>query len=215
MCVSTEAPSIEQVTNDNFTAVAGRWTVLDVLQNDKIASAGGGSIKLASQPRSGRAKVAGAVISYLPKAGALGIDSFNYTYVAKAETNNTAMVTLNITAGSCSQNMCGLNKAAGECDTATGRCVCPVGSRLEPVFAPNPSKPARNVTPEVRMTAARAHAYILLGALTFYWKHASNHMTVTFIMTEFCMWHSLLLCCCRCLLAATSSHLQAPLKCQG
>ncbi|WIA07906.1 hypothetical protein OEZ85_007385 [Tetradesmus obliquus] len=54
-----------------------------------------------------------------------------------------------VAAGSCSQIMCGLNKAAGDCDAATGRCNCPIGSRLEPVFAANPSVPARNVTPEV------------------------------------------------------------------
>uniref|UniRef100_A0A383VBW2 Uncharacterized protein n=1 Tax=Tetradesmus obliquus TaxID=3088 RepID=A0A383VBW2_TETOB len=45
--------------------------------------------------------------------------------------------------------MCGMNRAAGDCDAATGRCNCPAGSGLEAGFVPNPSVAARNITPEV------------------------------------------------------------------
>ncbi|WIA19215.1 hypothetical protein OEZ85_003856 [Tetradesmus obliquus] len=146
-CVSIASPTAEQAVDDNFTVVAGRWAVLDVLKNDKTV--GGGLIELAPGLNAGQVTVAGGRIRYLPRAGSLGISSFNYTYVAKSGARSTAMVTVNITAGSCSPNMCGLNRATGDCDAATGRCNCPVGSRLEATFWVNPSVSARNLTPEV------------------------------------------------------------------
>uniref|UniRef100_A0A383VR73 Uncharacterized protein n=1 Tax=Tetradesmus obliquus TaxID=3088 RepID=A0A383VR73_TETOB len=79
----------------------------------------------------------------------LGVDSFNYTYVAGNGARSSATVTLNITAGSCSPNMCGLNKSAGDCDAVTGRCSCPAGSGLEAAFRANPSLSSRSITPRV------------------------------------------------------------------
>jgi hypothetical protein len=117
-CIPNELPFAEPMTADKFTVLAGQWANLDVLQNGASADAGGGSIELALQPKVGKAVVSGSVIRYLAKAGTLGIDSFNYTYVAKSGMRSTATVTLNITASSCSPNMCGLSRAAGECDAA-------------------------------------------------------------------------------------------------
>jgi hypothetical protein len=143
----TACVSIEQVAHDTFTAVAGHWTELDVLEINHVS--GVGQIELASQPQAGQAVVSQGVIRYLAKAGSLGVDSFNYTYVVNNTTRHTARVFVNITAGSCSQNMCGLNRAAGDCDATTGRCNCPAGSQLEATFLANPSVLARNVTPQV------------------------------------------------------------------
>jgi hypothetical protein len=136
--VSSKAPLVEQLSDDRSTVVAGRWTDLDVLQNDKV-DGGSGYIELASQPKNGQAVVAEGVVRYLAKAGTVGVDSFNYAYVVNNTTRSTARVFVNITAGSCSQNMCGLNRAAGDCDATTGRCLCPAGSQLEPTFIANPS----------------------------------------------------------------------------
>lgn len=90
--------------------MAGRWADLAVLQNDKAAAEGGGVIEVAAFPKAGQAAVAGTRIRYLPRAGMLGVDSFNYTYVARNGARSSATVTLNITAGSCSPNMCGLKQ---------------------------------------------------------------------------------------------------------
>jgi hypothetical protein len=139
------------VTNDSFNVTAGRWSDLDVLRNDQIAQAGGGHIEIAVQAKAGKAVVAGTLIRYLAKAGALGVDSFNYTYVTNNGPRRTAVVMLGVSAGSCTFNMCGLNKSSGECDAATGRCNCLAGSRLEAKFVLNPSVSARNLTPEVSM----------------------------------------------------------------
>lgn len=130
--------------------MAGRWADLAVLQNDKAAAEGGGVIEVAAFPKAGQAAVAGTRIRYLPRAGMLGVDSFNYTYVARNGARSSATVTLNITAGSCSPNMCGLNKSAGDCDAVTGRCSCPAGSGLEAAFRANPSLSSRSITPRVR-----------------------------------------------------------------
>jgi hypothetical protein len=154
------------VTADSFTVAAGRWAELDVLRNDASAAAGGGSIELASQPTAGQAVVSRSVIRYLARAGSLGVDSFNYTCVAKDGTRSSAVVTLNVTAGSCSSNMCGPSRTLGECDAATGLCICPAGSRLLPLFATNPTAAARIVAPLVRR--AREASGIYANAMTAY-----------------------------------------------
>lgn len=151
MCL--QSAFAEQATNDAFIVAAGQWADLDVLKIDKAVSnragAGSGTIELASLTKTAKLSVAGGLIRCLPQAGSVGADSFSYTYVAQNGVRSTATVTLNITAGSCSANMCGMNRAAGDCDAATGRCNCPAGSGLEAGFVPNPSVAARNITPEV------------------------------------------------------------------
>lgn len=61
-CVSSQPPVVEQVTDDGFSVVAGRWAVLDVLKNDKAAAAGGGLVELASQVTAGSAVVSEGLI---------------------------------------------------------------------------------------------------------------------------------------------------------
>lgn len=71
-------------------------TSLKVLENDK-ASGGEAQLSIAEAPKNGTATVAGGTISYTPRPGFYGEDSFSYG-LAVGSARSTGQVTLSITA---------------------------------------------------------------------------------------------------------------------
>jgi hypothetical protein len=75
-----------------------------------------------------------------------------YGFVGKETLNVTTAqgvtsITIDVTPGSCSINLCGLQRQSGSCEQ--GRCSCVSGSQLTPTFARNPDAAARAVVPVV------------------------------------------------------------------
>jgi hypothetical protein len=64
-----------------------------------------------------------------------------------ATSSGNITITINVTPGSCTNNMCGLRRQSGSCEQ--GRCICTPGARLTSTFARNPNATARALVPVV------------------------------------------------------------------
>jgi hypothetical protein len=130
------------VLQDSSTAVSGTWTVIPVLANDAHNTS---HITAVSKPlNGGRAMIMAAAngvdtVKYISKDGFTGQDAFNYTTA-----DGTAIVTVDVTPGSCAGNKCGV---LGSC--SSGKCSCAADSGMLPTFVVNQDATTHAATPKV------------------------------------------------------------------